>query len=80
MDCSLPGSSARGIVPVRILKWGAISSSLPDPGIDFESPALTGGFFSTGVNKGGPPTHEGESEEQSAHTGSLLGCMYIFCQ
>ena len=27
MDCSLPGSSAHGIIPVRILEWVAISSS-----------------------------------------------------
>ena len=40
MDCSPPGSSSRGIVPARRLEWGAISSSLPDPGIDLKSPAL----------------------------------------
>ena len=27
MDWSLPGSSAHGIIPVRILEWVAISSS-----------------------------------------------------
>ena len=80
MDCSLPGSSSRGIILARILEWGAISPSLPDPGIDLESPALAGGFFSTGAKGGSPQTHERESKEQSAHTGSLLGCMYIFCQ
>ena len=40
MDCSLPGSSVRGIFPARILEWVAISSSrgLPDPGIKPMSP------------------------------------------
>ena len=35
MDCSLPGSSVRGISQVRILQWGAVFSStdLPIPGI-----------------------------------------------
>ena len=27
MDCSLPGSSVHGILPARILEWGAISFS-----------------------------------------------------
>ena len=42
MDCSLPGSSLRGILQVRILKWVAISFSrdLPNPGIKPGSPAL----------------------------------------
>ena len=26
-DCSLPGSSVHGIIPARVLDWGAISSS-----------------------------------------------------
>ena len=43
MDCSPPGSSARGILQARILKWVAISFSrgfFPDPGIEHRSPAL----------------------------------------
>ena len=28
MDCSLPGSSARGIFQARVLEWGAIAFSL----------------------------------------------------
>ena len=42
VDCSLPGSSVRGILQARILEWVAISFSrdLPDPGIDSRSPAL----------------------------------------
>ena len=58
MDCSLPGSSVRGIFPARILEWVAISSSrgLPVPEIEPASPgtklspaspALAGRFFST---------------------------------
>ena len=42
MDCSPPGSSARGIVQARILEWIAIPSSrdLASPGIELESPAF----------------------------------------
>ena len=28
MDCSLPGSSAHGIFPARVLEWGAIAFSI----------------------------------------------------
>ena len=36
MDCSLPGSSVRGIFQAKILEWVAISFSgdLPNPGIE----------------------------------------------
>ena len=42
VDCSLPGSSVRGILQARILEWVAISFSrdLPDPGIEPGSPAF----------------------------------------
>ena len=42
MDCSLPGSSVRGILQARILEWVAIPSpgDLPDPGIEPRSPEL----------------------------------------
>ena len=48
MDCSLAGASVRGMLQTRILKWVAM---LPDPGIKslFESSALAGGLFITGV-------------------------------
>ena len=36
MDCSLQGSSVRGIFQARVLEWVAIAFS-----------ALTGGFFTT---------------------------------
>ena len=29
MDCSLPGSSVRGIFQARVLEWGAIALSRP---------------------------------------------------
>ena len=47
MDCSLPGSSARGIFQARILEWVAFPSpeELLDPGVELRSPALAGGFF-----------------------------------
>ena len=42
MDCSLPGSSLRGILQARVLEWVAISSpgDLPNPGIEPGSPAF----------------------------------------
>ena len=42
MDCSLPGSSVRGILQARLLEWVAIASpgDLPDPGNEPTSPAL----------------------------------------
>ena len=50
MDCSLPGSSAHGILQARILEWVACPppGDLPDPGIkpmSLTSPALACGFF-----------------------------------
>ena len=47
MVSSLPGSSVRGILQVRILEWVAISSpgDLPFPGTEPLSPAFAGGFF-----------------------------------
>ena len=49
MNCSLPGSSVLGIFQAGILEWVAISSSgdLPNPGLEPESPALAGGFFTS---------------------------------
>ena len=51
MDCGPPGSSVHGIFQARILEWGAISSSRGrrkfNPGIEPESSALAGGFFTT---------------------------------
>ena len=54
MDCSPPGSSVHGILQARILEWVAMppSRGFPDPGIEpasLISPALTGGFFTTGA-------------------------------
>ena len=50
MDYSPPGCSVCGIVQARILEWVAIFPSpgdLPDPGIELQSPALAGRFFTT---------------------------------
>ena len=30
-DCSLPGSSVHGILQARVLEWGAIAFSVPNP-------------------------------------------------
>ena len=49
-DCSPPGSAVRGILQARILEWVASPplGSLLHPGMDPESPALAGRFFTTG--------------------------------
>ena len=49
MDCRLPGSSDRGILPARTLEWVAISFSRVSSwrGLKFESNALAGRFFTT---------------------------------
>ena len=54
MDCSPPGSSVRGILCAKILKWVALSYSgdLPNPRIEPScpmSPALAGRFFTAGI-------------------------------
>ena len=43
------GSSVHGIFQARILEWVAIPSQgdLSNPGIEPDSPALAGGFFTT---------------------------------
>ena len=42
MDCSLPGSSALGILQARILEWVALPppGDIPNPGINLRSPTL----------------------------------------
>ena len=49
LNCSLTGSSLRGIFQTRILEWVPFPTlgDLPDPVIEPVSPALTGGFFTT---------------------------------
>ena len=49
MDCSPPGSSVHGIPQARLLEWLPCPSlgDFPIPGIEFMSPALAGGFFTT---------------------------------
>ena len=49
MDCSLPGSSAPGILQARILEWVAISFSRqpPQPRDQTRDSCLAGGFFTT---------------------------------
>ena len=49
MDCSLLGSSVRGILQARILEWVSFPSlgDLLNPGIKPTSPALADRFFTT---------------------------------
>ena len=52
MDCSLPGSSVRGILQARILEWVAISYSRESSNAGTEPtslmyPALADRFFTT---------------------------------
>ena len=51
MDCSLPGSSVHGSLQARILEQVPFPppEDLPDPGIEPTSPALAGGFLTTGT-------------------------------
>ena len=54
IDCSLLGSSVHGIFQAIVLEWMDISFSrdLPNPGMKpraLVSPALAGGFFTTGT-------------------------------
>ena len=53
---SLPGSSVRGILQVRLLEWVAcpLTGDLPDPGIEPASlayPAMAVGFFITVLHR-----------------------------
>ena len=51
VDCSLPGSSVRGVLQARILEYFAMpSGGLPSPGVEsmsVVSPALAGGFLTS---------------------------------
>ena len=49
MDSSSPGFSVHGVSQTRILEWVPFPSpgDFPEPGIEPESPALVGGFFTT---------------------------------
>ena len=52
VDCSPPGSSAYGILQAIMLGWVAISfskESSQSRDWDCKSPALAGGFFTTGA-------------------------------
>ena len=54
MDCSLPGSSVRGVLQARIREWVAMPffGVLPDPGIEPGSPTLHAeGGWKTGQKK-----------------------------
>ena len=59
MDSCPPGSSVLGILLARILEWVAISSSgnLSNLGMEPESPALAGGFFTTSATREAPILH-----------------------
>ena len=52
MDYSLPGSSVHGILQVEY--WSGLlfppPGDIPNPGIEPPSPALAGGFFTTGLS------------------------------
>ena len=54
VDCSPPGSSVHGILQARILEWVPCPppGDIPNPGIktaSLRSPAVAGGFFTTGA-------------------------------
>ena len=56
MDCSLPGSSAHGILQARTLEWVAASFSKESshPGTEPASPSLVCEFFTTSAACGQP--------------------------
>ena len=79
MDCSPPGSSAHGIIPVRILKW------LPFPSPGFSQPkdwiqaSHTAGRFFTTEPPVRPPLFCSKSygsEIWKAHITWVLSCRY----
>ena len=77
VDCSLPGSSVRGILQARILEWLPFLSpgDIPDPGIEPESPAspaLADRFFST-ESPGKPITGYNSDRFMTANHTSLAG-------
>ena len=63
MDCSLPGSSVHGVLQAKY--WSGLPcpppGELPNPGIELESPALAGGFFTT-EPPGKPESKEGSKD------------------
>ena len=63
MDCSPPSSFVHGISQARVLHGLLFPSpgDLPDPGIEPESPALTGGFFTN--EPPGKPGNIGSSSQ-----------------
>ena len=69
MDCSPPGSSARGIFQATILEWVAIPSpgDIPNPGIKpiFVSPTLAGGFFTANTTWEAPNMNKLDSKTLS---------------
>ena len=56
MDYSPPGSSVGRILQARILEWVAMSppGNLPNSGVEPESPALAGGFFTSSTTWDAP--------------------------
>ena len=68
MDCNLPESFIRGIFQARTLEWLPFPSpgDLPESGIEPESPALDGGFFTT-APPGKPLKHQFSSVQSLSH-------------
>ena len=72
MDHSLPGSSVRGILQVRIPKWVSMASSRGSSQLEhtsFRSPALAGRFFFT---KGFPGSSDGKASAYNAGDPGLI--------
>ena len=68
LDCNLPESFIRGIFQARTLEWLPFPSpgDLPESGIERESPALEGGFFTT-APPGKPLKHQFSSVQSLSH-------------
>ena len=74
MDCSLPGSSVRGILQEEspLPYWSGLlipfPGGLPDPGIELGSlisPALAGGFFTDGATREALKSDAEKSEDEA---------------
>ena len=67
MDCSLPGSSAHGILQARILEWVVIPFSKgPSPSRDAtQESCIAGGFFTVWATREAPPSGKYQVKEMS---------------
>ena len=81
MECSPPGSSAHGVLLVRILQWIAVPSTreisrLGEQPVSLMSPALAGGFFTTSSTWGAHVQNTYHLKDTHAHIGMCIHRKY----